>query len=213
MNLWFERSSKRVRECERRCAASTSEYLTGFCGRGMSSGITRFNRLIKFSSRKWNQPHMRDWLLLPCHLVKNSNLWFWFNFRRKSLSLSSAFLFYKMDHSRPLFLYFVYSIQLTVNNVQCTFSVPMTWFELRTSGVGSDRSTNWAKTTSRNSFPPWLTEPILAKFGTLSVNYTWTRCHQLCCNKCPWLVNNYYLTLNNQIYWFILTYQSFLIVS
>ena len=47
--------------------------------------------------------------------------------------------FVKMGHSRPLF-FFVFSIQLTVN-VRYKF-LPMTGFEPRTSGIGSDRSTN-----------------------------------------------------------------------
>ena len=41
------------------------------------------------------------------------------------------------------------SFQFTETNVQCKYKfLPMTGFEPRTSGIGSDRSTNWAKTTS-----------------------------------------------------------------
>ena len=60
----------------------------------------------------------------------------------------------KMGHSRPLFFFiFVFSIQLTVN-VRYKF-LPMTGFEPRTSGIGSDRSTNWATTTAKNySYSP-----------------------------------------------------------
>ena len=43
------------------------------------------------------------------------------------------------------FLIFVFSIQLIVN-VQYNF-LPMTGFKPRTSGIRSDRSTNWATTT------------------------------------------------------------------
>ena len=43
------------------------------------------------------------------------------------------------------FFIFVFSIQLTVN-IQW-FYLSMTGFELRTSGAGSDHSTNWATTT------------------------------------------------------------------
>ena len=45
-----------------------------------------------------------------------------------------------MGHSRPLFLYFRLLIQLKVN-VQYKFSL-MIGFELQTSGIGSDWSTN-----------------------------------------------------------------------
>ena len=40
----------------------------------------------------------------------------------------------------PVLIFFVFSMQLTVN-VQYKF-LPMTGFELRTSGIGRDRSTN-----------------------------------------------------------------------
>ena len=49
--------------------------------------------------------------------------------------------FLKMGHSRPLFIYF--RPQLTVNKCPIIF-LPMTGFEPRTSGIGSDRFTNWA---------------------------------------------------------------------
>ena len=51
------------------------------------------------------------------------------------------------DNARPLvlFSFFQYSWQKT--SVQYKY-LPMTGFELRTSGVGSDRSTNWATTTA-----------------------------------------------------------------
>ena len=51
--------------------------------------------------------------------------------------------FLKMGH-----FIFVLSIQLTVNNVQYK-CLPMTRFELWTSGIGNDRSTNWATTTAQ----------------------------------------------------------------
>ena len=53
-----------------------------------------------------------------------------------------------MGQSRPLFLIFFFSIQLTVN-IQFNFLL-MTGFEPRTSGVGSDCSTNWATTTAQD---------------------------------------------------------------
>ena len=55
-----------------------------------------------------------------------------------------------MGHSRPLFLIFVFSIQLTEGkqlNARCK-SLTITGFELGTSGVRSDCSTNWATTTA-----------------------------------------------------------------
>ena len=55
---------------------------------------------------------------------------------------------FKMGHSRALFIFiFVFSIQLTVS-AQYQF-LPMTGFELQTSGVGSDRSTNLVTATAK----------------------------------------------------------------
>ena len=51
-----------------------------------------------------------------------------------------------MGHSRPLFSLFS-SFQYTVDRNKCSiykFFLPMTGFEPRTSGFGSNRSTNWA---------------------------------------------------------------------
>ena len=44
------------------------------------------------------------------------------------------------------FFILIFSIQLTAN-VQYKF-LPMTWFEPQTSGIGSNRSTNWATTAA-----------------------------------------------------------------
>ena len=56
--------------------------------------------------------------------------------------------FLKMGHSRPLFLYFS-SFQYTVDKMfNINKLLPMTGFEPRISGIGSDRSTNWVTTTS-----------------------------------------------------------------
>ena len=62
--------------------------------------------------------------------------------------------FKKMGHSRPLFLYFhLFNTQLTVNKCSIYIYInkflPMTGFELWTSGIGSNRSTNWATTTAQ----------------------------------------------------------------
>ena len=53
------------------------------------------------------------------------------------------FSFLKM-HSRPLFLYFrLFTTQLTVNKIfDINKLMPMIGFEPRTSGIGSDLSTN-----------------------------------------------------------------------
>ena len=54
--------------------------------------------------------------------------------------------FFKMGHSRPLFIIFVFSIQLTVY-VQYKFFL-MSEYNPWTSGIRSNRSTNWATTTA-----------------------------------------------------------------
>ena len=53
------------------------------------------------------------------------------------------FFFHKMGHSRPLFCL------STVNSKYVHYKIsPMTGFEPWTSGIGSNRSTNWATTTA-----------------------------------------------------------------
>ena len=55
-----------------------------------------------------------------------------------------------MGHSRPLFIYF--RLFNTVDNKQMFNKIlPMTGVELGTSGIKSDRSTNWATTNSHAS--------------------------------------------------------------
>ena len=54
-----------------------------------------------------------------------------------------------MGYSRPLFSLFS-SFQYTMFNINKV--LPMTGFEPGTSGIGSDRSTNWAKTTAQKHF-------------------------------------------------------------
>ena len=71
--------------------------------------------------------------------------------------------FQKMDHSRPLFLYF--RLFKTVDSQQINVRykcLPMTGFEPQTSGVGSDRSTKWSTNNHRPKslvtlLPNWLT--------------------------------------------------------
>ena len=54
----------------------------------------------------------------------------------------------KVGHSRPLFIYF--RLFNTVDNKQMFNKIlPMTGVEPRISGIGIDRSTNWATTTSQ----------------------------------------------------------------
>ena len=62
--------------------------------------------------------------------------------------------FFKLANPGLFFFIFVFSIQLTEKH-QYKF-LPMTRFELRTSGVGSNRSTNWATTTApKTRFLHW----------------------------------------------------------
>ena len=66
-----------------------------------------------------------------------------------------------MGHSRFLFLYFrLFNTQLIVNNCSnINKFLPMTGFELQTSGIGSDRSTNWATTTAQYLFTFYVYHP------------------------------------------------------
>ena len=58
-----------------------------------------------------------------------------------------------MGHPWPLFLYSRLSnTQLTGNKSSINKILPMTGYEPRTSGIGRDRSTNWATDTSRRLF-------------------------------------------------------------
>ena len=57
----------------------------------------------------------------------------------------------KMVHSRPLFLHFC--LFNPVDSKQCLiYILPMTGFEPRTSGVGTDRFANWATTTAHKFY-------------------------------------------------------------
>ena len=65
-----------------------------------------------------------------------------------SMEVFSRSFFLKVGHSRPLFIYFC--LFNTVDNKQMFNKIlPMMGVEPRTSGIISDRSTNWATTTSR----------------------------------------------------------------
>ena len=62
--------------------------------------------------------------------------------------------FKKMGYSRPLFLYF--RLFNTGDGKQFSlWIVPKNGWELRTSGVGSNCSTNWATTTSYKQMTAW----------------------------------------------------------
>ena len=66
----------------------------------------------------------------------------------KSPPTRYVYLIFKKAAIPGLFFFiFVFSMQLIVN-VQYKF-LPMTGFELRTSGIGSNHSTNWATTTAQ----------------------------------------------------------------
>ena len=86
------------------------------------------------------------WLWSTHNLVDQKRLhcqnWKWINFPN----------FDFLKWATPcLFFIFVFSIQLKVKQCNIKF-LPMTGFELRTSGVGSDRSTNWATTTASSLY-------------------------------------------------------------
>ena len=81
--------------------------------------------------------------------------------------LLSKFVFFLKKWAIPclFFFIFVFSIQITVN-VQYNF-LPMTGFEPRTSGVGSNRATYWATTTALNPYflhDPFQTTTSMATF-------------------------------------------------
>ena len=58
--------------------------------------------------------------------------------------------FKKMGHSRPHLLYFRLFNTVDSKQINVRFkSLLVCGFELRTSGIGSNRSTNWATTTAR----------------------------------------------------------------
>ena len=56
-------------------------------------------------------------------------------------------VFWKMGHSWPLFLCFVFSNVQVVDKVLPTSGHPTSYLNPRISGVGSNRSTNWATTS------------------------------------------------------------------
>ena len=71
-------------------------------------------------------------------------------------------IFLKVGHSRPLFIYFC--LFNTADNKQMFNKIlPMTGVEPWTSGIKSDRSTNWATTTSQSctNYSPTKFEPTL----------------------------------------------------
>ena len=60
--------------------------------------------------------------------------------------LETRFLF---ERAIPDFFFLYFSLFNTVDNEQLNKNLPMTGFELQTSGVGSNRSTNWAKISAQ----------------------------------------------------------------
>ena len=78
-----------------------------------------------------------------------------------------------MGHSRSLFLNFCLFDTVDTKQMFYIKSFPMTGFEPRTSGVGSDRSTNWATTISNGSLGDhspcfFLNGPSPASFSLFS---------------------------------------------
>ena len=79
-----------------------------------------------------------------------------------------SFFFKKWAIPGLFFFIFVFSIQLTVSVLYK--SLPMTGFELRTYGVGSNRSTNWVK-----AFRSLNYLQVSSIFQTLRTTICWTR--------------------------------------
>ena len=78
-------------------------------------------------------------------------------------SLSLSLSLFKLAIIGLFFLYFhLFNLQLTAK--QCSMLIlPMTGFEPRTSGVGSDRSTNWATTISSLSLSLTFSPQVFLK--------------------------------------------------
>ena len=68
-----------------------------------------------------------------------------------------------MDYCRPLFLYF--RLFNTVDSKRTIYFLPMTRFEQRSSGVGSDRSSTWATTDHSLNWPKPL--PNISNFNCI----------------------------------------------
>ena len=95
--------------------------------------------------------------------------------KRGATQCLSTHFFKKWAIPGLFFFIFVFSIQLTVNNVQYK-CLPMIGFEPLTSGFGNDRSTNWATITAqtreqlyllRNGYLPYAHQ-FLVNFITFS---------------------------------------------
>ena len=89
-----------------------------------------------------------------------------------SFCLSIYISFLKVGHSLPLFIYF--RLFNTADNKQVNKQMfnkilPMTRVELRTSGLESNRSTNWATTTSPQYMFLWNSS-LCIFFGPLSLS-------------------------------------------
>ena len=71
--------------------------------------------------------------------------------------------FIKMGHSRPLFHY----VRLfnTVDSICSIYFLPITGFKPLTSGIGSDRSTNWATSTATTIFGRLFIQPYWSPFS------------------------------------------------
>ena len=78
-----------------------------------------------------------------------SSIWCW-DSNPRPLECESLPITTRPEISPNLFFFFVFSIQLIIN-VQYKFFT-MTGFKLRSSGIRSNRSTNWATTTAQPFF-------------------------------------------------------------
>ena len=84
---------------------------------------------------------------------------------------SQYFFLKKVGHPRPLFLYF----RLFNTHMFLQF-LPMTGFKQRTSGIGSNRSTNWATTTAVNVINPFWMNSIFPQTIKIA-GWTWWKLH------------------------------------
>ena len=76
---------------------------------------------------------------------------------------ATTIFFIKMGHSRPLFHYF--RLFNTVDSICSIYFLPITGFKPRTSGIGSDRSTNWATSTATTIFGRLFIQPYWSPFS------------------------------------------------
>ena len=94
---------------------------------------------------------------------KSPNFW---NISKSIIFLvktATTIFFIKMGHSRLLFHY----VRLfnTVDSICSIYFLPITGFKPLTSGIGSDRSTNWATSTATTIFGRLFIQPYWSPFS------------------------------------------------